>query len=372
VSPILVKPFLGCNMNCTYCYESGYRKAHDPEMSYDLDAIFRAIDGLPHARRGIGLHGGEPLCLPKPDAERILAKSLEVTGKSLVQTNGTLIDDEWIEIFKRNKTHVGISCDGPGELNRFRMSLSMTKQLTEAIIKLKKAGIGVSVISVLSIANVGTPERLAAFKSWLLELRDLQIGGRLNPCSMGNNLQFELAIDDLAEVYRNLTWFCMEHGLTWSPISDLAVKVNGGHAVCSFEGCDVYHTDSAVVILGDGTITNCMRTNDSSILLRHPSKYPTRSEVLQSMPQKYGGCKECPYWNYCNGGCPSTAIDGDWRNRTYLCQVWKAVIEILLNSRKLLLHKIGGNHGDTGNGKGRSNQGHTDSHRDTPHRDTGG
>jgi len=326
-------------------------------MDYDLDVVLAAMEKVPYADRGIGLHGGEPLCMPKADVDKILSKCKELSGRSQIQTNGVLIDDEWIEIFKKNKTHVGVSCDGPGELNSFRMSVPETDRLIKTLIRLKNEGLGVSVIGVVSKANAGTPEKLARFKEWLLELKELNIGGRINPC-VGNK-QCELEINDLVKVYRDLTLFCMEHGLTWSPISDLAVKINGGDAVCVFQGCDLFHTDSATVILGDGSITNCMRINQKDIILRHPSKYSTRDEVLQAIPQEYGGCRGCKYWNYCHGGCPSTAIDNDWRNRTYLCPVWKGIIELLLNARKLILY----------NTRGKRSGGHRDEHRDVPHVD---
>jgi hypothetical protein len=32
-----------------------------------------------------------------------------------------------------------------------------------------------------------------------------------------------------------------------------------------------------------------------------------------------GGCKGCKYWSVCNGGCPSSGVDEDWRNRTIWC-----------------------------------------------------
>jgi len=365
--PILIKPFLGCNIACKYCYEAEFRLTNPQKMDYDLDAIIKTMAGLPNNNRGISLHGGEILCLPKQDVDRLLAKSMELTGRSQVQTNGTQIDDEWIEIFKRNKTHVGISCDGWGELNSFRMDVTRTAKLIRTIHRLKEEGFRTSIISVLSRANVGTPDKFASFKEWLLELKDLKIGGRLNPCSATGNPDIELDMESLVAVYKDLTLFCMEHGLTWSPMSDLARKVAGCGAVCVFQGCDIYHTDSATVVLGDGSVTNCMRTSNEDILLRHPAKYNTRDEILQEIPQENGGCRGCTYWSYCRGGCPSTAIDDDWRNRTYLCELWSGIIEVILNARKFLNSNITKK---TSKPKDQRD-GHTDSHSNTPHVDTG-
>ena len=38
--------------------------------------------------------------------------------------------------------------------------------------------------------------------------------------------------------------------------------------------------------------------------------------------KKYGGCKDCEFFDNCHGGCPSQAINGDWRNRTELCDLY--------------------------------------------------
>ena len=65
-----------------------------------------------HCGNSICAHGGEPLILPKQELEKILKFAFDKTGQSSIQTNGTLIDDDHILMFKRYKTGVGISIDG--------------------------------------------------------------------------------------------------------------------------------------------------------------------------------------------------------------------------------------------------------------------
>jgi uncharacterized protein len=358
--PILVKPYLGCNLKCKYCYEGEYRKTHECK-TYDLDKVIDAIEKNydPKRQKDITLHGGEPLCLPKADAERILAKSFELTQKSSVQTNGTLIDDDFIEMFRKYKTHVGISLDGDNGLSRFRFNADTETKIIETIDKMKSLGIGVSIIAVVSRSNAETDEQLSLFKEFLLKMGKRGIGGRVNPCGLNGDMSVELPPERMAEVYRQLTLFCVLNGLTWSPFSDLASKLNCGSAVCCFQGCDLYCTDSAFVILGDGTVTNCMRTNGEDICLRAESKSAIRSKVLQSVPIEYGGCKDCEYWQYCMGGCPTTAIDGDWRNRTEFCVVWKSIIQTLQMVKRLTDYKMPG--GTSGS--------HLNQHKDNPHID---
>lgn len=317
---LLIKPFLGCNLACLYCYEEKYRRKNKPEKIYNLEAIFKRMEEFKNLE--MSLHGGEALCLPKKDIKAILAKMHELTGKSSLQTNGTLIDDEYIKIFKKYKTSVGISWDGPGDLSAYRPGTAKVGSMIE---RLAKEGISVSLIMVLSKANAGTSKKLKKLKDYLLSLDRLRILGRINPCS--GAAKQALSMEKLKEAYLDLANFCLHRNLKWSPFTDMINGLQGKSRVCTFTSCDIFSTPSAIVILGDGSVTNCMRTNQESIILRHPACYKIRDEILQEIPQEYGGCQDCQYWAACFGGCPASAIDDDWRNRTYLCPLWKSLFQ---------------------------------------------
>ncbi|QWK20800.1 hypothetical protein [Thermus antranikianii] len=76
---------------------------------------------------------GEPLLIPKADLERLFAFGLERYGQNGIQTNGALIDEDHIALFRKYRVHVGFSIDGPGELNRLRWagSVEATDEATE-------------------------------------------------------------------------------------------------------------------------------------------------------------------------------------------------------------------------------------------------
>ncbi|GAJ08793.1 unnamed protein product, partial [marine sediment metagenome] len=255
---------------------------------------------------------------------------------SSIETNATLIDKDFIELFKKYKTHVGISLDGPGELSKYRMSARKANKVNELIPQLIKEGLGVSVIAIVSKSNAETLELQGRFKEWLLVLKGLGVGGRLNPCSGEGVAEYELDMNTLTEFYLDLANFCIRNGVSWSPLSDMSLRMRSRGAVCVFMGCDHYHTSSATVILGDGSITNCMRTNQGDIILRHPAKYNTRDELLQEIPQEHGGCQGCEFWYACHGGCPSEAINADWRNRSLFCPMYKELFKFYGNLMKAI------------------------------------
>lgn len=292
-------------------------------MNYDLKAILKKMEEVKPEFSEMCLHGGEPLLMKKEDVRKILTKIKKLTGHSGIQTNGTLIDDDFIKIFKDCSTDVGISYDGPGELSDYRLYSFKNADIEGKIKKMVKAGIKVSLIIVLSKSNAGTKKRLAKLKKFLLDLKEMGLCGRINPC--GGWKEYELGEKELAEAYLDLAEFCLKNDLRWSPFIDVINALQGRSRVCAFSGCDPFCTPSAAEMMGDGSLTNCMRLNKESILLRYPRKDNTRNEILAETSQEFGGCKDCKYWSACNGGCPSAAIDGDWRNRTYQCATWKAL-----------------------------------------------
>jgi len=324
---LLIIPHLNCNIFCHYCYEKRYRQKHKTETkSYDLEKMFKKMEELKNIHPEMCLHGGEPLMLPKEDVRAILLKIKELTGKSSIQTNGTLIDDDFIEIFKECCTSVGLSYDGPGELSEYRFyRLTKDPEFEKKIKKMIERGVGMSIIMVITKANAGTDQRLNKLKNYLLELDKMRITGRLNPC--GGVPEYELDEKRLTEVYLDLAEFCLRHNLKWSPFTDIINGLKGKSRVCTFSDCDPFCTSSAAEMLGDGSLTNCMRTNKENILLRHPIKYDTRNEILFETSQEFGGCQSCQYWSACYGGCSTMTIDNDWRNRTYLCSTWKALFQ---------------------------------------------
>ncbi len=317
---LLIKPFLGCNLACKYCYERDLRKKDLPKMTYNLKVILKKMEEFKDLE--MSLHGGEALKKKKKDVVKILAKMHQLKGRSGIQTNGTLIDEEYIKIFKKYKTSVGISYDGPGILSEFRPGSADVEKTIEKLINEK---LGVSLIMVLSKANAGTDERLKIFKEYLLKISKMGIHGRINPCSGAPN--YELDEKRREKAYLDLARFCLENNLKWSPFVDLAHGLQGKPRVCTLMGCDPFHTTSATVLLDDGSVTNCMRTNKEEILLQHPVIHETRLQILLETPQEFGGCKDCKYWTACYGGCASITIDNDWRNRTYLCSLWKSLFQ---------------------------------------------
>ena len=128
---VVLKVTERCNLNCNYCYffnagDDSY-KNHAAFISKDTVALLvRRLTEFSKEREleriAIHLHGGEPLLMSKAQLDSIcdeLRSNLAplVDLSITIQTNGMLIDREWIEIFNRHGVAVGISLDGTQEDN---------------------------------------------------------------------------------------------------------------------------------------------------------------------------------------------------------------------------------------------------------------
>jgi uncharacterized protein len=116
-----------CNLNCTYCYV--YNKGDAtwrtrPVIMSDAvleAAIARILDWCKRTGQSqvrLTFHGGEPLLAGRDRfdrwCERIRGRLQGTADVAFnVQTNGTLLDDKWAQLFLRNRIEVGVSVDGP-------------------------------------------------------------------------------------------------------------------------------------------------------------------------------------------------------------------------------------------------------------------
>jgi uncharacterized protein len=328
-----------CNIQCQYCYQNPQRDAGNLARSYDIEVMKNAIEaeGGPFA-----LFGGEPLLVPERDLESLWSWGLAKYGYNAVQTNGTLINDEHVRMFRTYKVSVGISVDGPSELNdaRWHGTLEKTREATarteNAIQRLCAEGLAPSLIVTLHRANA-VGDRLLRLVAWF---HDLERGGvrsvRLHLLETESEaVRAKYALTDAENVEALLTFASLQRklkSLTFDLFEDMRRMLLGqdASASCVWNACDPYTTQAVRGVEGHGERSNCGRTNKDGIDFGKGDKPGyERYLALHATPQEAGGCRGCRFFLMCKGQCPGTAIDGDWRNRTEHCEVWKAAFERL-------------------------------------------
>jgi uncharacterized protein len=287
----------------------------------------------------IVLHGGEPLLLPFNDVERILREVYELQGYTAIDTNGTLINDDFIKLFKRYKTTVVLSIDGYYPLNKLRgypNNGNKCKEYTTNLIKLIETlhseDIIVGLMVVLHRENA-VGERLKQLGKFLINMRQVGVtGGKLITCRMhGYNGGIQLTPEELFNAWKFIAKLSLiGSGIRYDPIPMLLDNLWGVTPPndCFMSLCDPFHTDRALRIMGDGTVANCSCADPIrglTIQTEEPSY--ERYMVLQKLPISKGGCAGCRYWNICFGGCPASS--SDWRLRDEYCLTFHKIYDYL-------------------------------------------
>jgi uncharacterized protein len=337
-----VRPLgVSCNLGCQYCYQNPQRDAGNAGREYDLEAMKAALE---REGRPFSLFGGEPLLLPKRDLEELWKFGLQRFGQNSVQTNGSLIDDEHVQLFKLYQVRVGISIDGPGELNdaRWAGTLEATRAATErtvsAIEKLSAEGIPPSLIVTLHRGNAAA-DRLPVLHAFIESMHALGVRSiRLHLLEVdGPEIAAKYALTPAENIDAALSFLSLEERrpeLRFDLFREMQAMLLGRdqESTCVWRACDPYTTSAVRGVEGRGQRSNCGRTNKDGVdFVKSRAPGHERTLALYRTPQEYGGCRGCRFFLFCKGQCPGTAIGGDWRNRSEHCESWKGIFRFLEN-----------------------------------------
>ena len=111
---VIFKPTYSCNFACRYCYLSDETKTpYRAELELVLKALFQVKDIMnPHDKRGTTLiwHGGEPLLWGYDNIKKVLEFTEDnfngYNYRHTIQTNLSLVDERFIDLFKKHKVYV--------------------------------------------------------------------------------------------------------------------------------------------------------------------------------------------------------------------------------------------------------------------------
>lgn len=182
---VIIKLAAGCNLNCSYCYvynheDQGWRS----RPKFVSDAVFdRALGAVgkysaSHDDHPLNLlfHGGEPTLVGPTRFSQLCERAKGVLGERLggitVQTNGTLLTEQWTKVFLRHGVHVGVSMDGPPAMHDARRvdhaGRGSSAKVVAGVALLRRAGLDPGLLCVIDPAASGV-EAYRYFRS--LEFR---------------------------------------------------------------------------------------------------------------------------------------------------------------------------------------------------------
>lgn len=127
LSTVIVKVTNICNLNCPNCFmfkkaDQSWRMRQKKMARATMDAMTVALAEYANVRDvrplHVILHGGEPLLLGHDDLAYLLDRLTSASDcfELSIQTNGTRIDDTFIELFRRFNVKVGVSLDGDSDV----------------------------------------------------------------------------------------------------------------------------------------------------------------------------------------------------------------------------------------------------------------
>ena len=351
INSYIVKVASHCNLDCTYCYE--YHTGDDSWLSMPklmstsvVDLLSRRI--AEHTRTHelsdiyINLHGGEPM-LYGLDRTRSLLERItgELTGVRIhwgIQTNGVLLNDAWVELFDQFGFHLGLSIDGPAEVNdRWRVdhkgqgSFDAVMKGVEALQTQAGYRILAGCLTVIdpesnplevyqTVSSLGAraidflfplgnwsnvppsktpdPETQAPFADWLIPIFDQWLDNDSGEIQIRT---FEEIIEHLAGGPGRLETIGLQH------VSLIVIAANG-----NIEGVDTLKSIPGQQVLGLS-----IAKNSFDEVLRHPA-FAFRQSGLDQLCAK---CRECPLVQTCGGGyLPHRWSDNNsYRNPSVFC-----------------------------------------------------
>lgn len=177
-----------CNLKCVYCgrNENKDNSCISSELSAD-DWISIFEDGKTVGLKKVNMTGGEIFC--RNDVLEIIERTINLGLDVSIETNGTVINDEQIEYLSKfkNNLSISISLDGINEeTNDKTRGKGSYKRTFKTINKIKKSGIPLRIITVLSKNNYDEIPKLATTIH-----EELGLGFRLLP----NIIEYGKGID---------------------------------------------------------------------------------------------------------------------------------------------------------------------------------
>jgi uncharacterized protein len=348
IQMVVLQSTTGCNMNCDYCYLSeASRKSNRSFPLSSLAPLFTNIFSSRYVGDSILVcwHSGEPLLL-KPsyydeaiDIINQVAKNHRGPNFKIrydMQTNGTLIDDQWCDFFLRHREQfdLGVSCDGPAFLHDQHRTTWSGKGTHERVIrglnKLCSAGISFNIIAVVPPSAIDFPDELFDFAHYYRRsLTDFHFNfmdaplDKINEFTVNQNdreryfrfiarllqrcakseLDAEpLRIRNLTHMYKKMfaspeTQEKLSARSMSKPFKTLNVEVNGDvttfyAGLTSQEYKDLYGDDKGLVV-----------GNALTQSLNEIAAAPKLQQIANDFETSHRACENgCDYFSMCSGG----------------------------------------------------------------------
>jgi uncharacterized protein len=357
-----------CNLGCKYCYTGSaffnLSKIDQVNKRFVelLPVLYRFFDQLMEYNENqntkVTFHGGEPLLITVANWRKMLDyikfKNFYITPT--IQTNGTLINDDYLKLFKEYNFEIGVSLDGTKELNDITRPLKNGKSsfplVYKGILQLKEHSLKFGVLVTLNKTNLNEIETLYGF------FKERNIPFSIRPIFQTQYIKddiFQLSPKEYGKAFCKLfdIWFDDENAnisLINEFTSLIAQFVNPieGLVSCNFT---MKCSEHFIAFDLNGEVSPCNRFYGAKEFIYGNILDQTLEELLNSPVAKplskrwgmlaNGECCSCEIQEYCFGGCPadSFSLKGDYFAKDYYCESYKMIFHHVNNRIQAVLKK---------------------------------
>ncbi|MBO5230407.1 MAG: 4Fe-4S cluster-binding domain-containing protein [Clostridia bacterium] len=317
----LVKPASSlCNLKCGYCFYCDEASEREKNFSSVMDIataenlIKKMFDFCgDNSALTFMFQGGEPLIAGLDFFKKFVetAEELKTEGSAInysLQTNGTLISEEFCEFFKKHDFLIGVSLDGKKELHDKMRSQSFDKAM-RGIELLKKYDVDFNILSVITAES----DASELFDFYIKNgFRDVQPIYCLDPLG-GEKAEYSLGAKQLARFKKRLfnLWFAEVSKGNHFYVRDfdniLSLITKGKAEQCGASG----RCNAQLVVEADGTCYpcdfycldeyECLNINKADI--NDILNCEGLKKFFEHDEEKNSLCPACPVKAVCGGGC---------------------------------------------------------------------
>lgn len=361
---LLIKPASGaCNYRCRYCFYhdvTHYRaESNRGMMSREtLDILLKRAFETGTRKVNLAWQGGEPTLAGLDFFSYMVRRVRELKPAGVevtqtLQTNGSLLDDDWTHFFARENFLIGLSLDGPKEyhdaLRLDSEGKGTFRKTMNAVRLLSRHKVNFNILTVVNGYNARHAGKLYRFFAqnglrYLQFIPCLDSFGELVPASFSlTPAQYGCFLIELYRLweadYRLGNYVSIRH-------IDNAVRILAGYPS---EECGTLGRCSLnTVIEADGQVYPCdfycIDQYSLGNLAEHSIEELNRSGAARAflapsltLPER---CSNCPYAFLCRGGCRRHRDYGEVLGENRFCQGLQSYYEACLPSMTAIAHTL--------------------------------
>jgi uncharacterized protein len=361
-----------CNLGCKYCFFLSKKDLY-PDSSFRMtdelleNYIRQYIEAQKAPLATIAWQGGEPTLMGLDFFRQSVKYEQKFRRPNMIiqntmQTNGTLLDDEWCEFFWENNFLIGLSLDGPRELHdAYRVDKTgrpTFDRVMRAAKLLRRHKVEYNILTTVHAANAEHPLEVYRFlrdevKADFIQFipiveRDNDTGFQEGDTVTDRSVKADQYGRFLISIFNE--WVQKDVGRVFVQIFDVALAAWAGAppGICAFsETCG-----TAMAMEHNGDMYSCDHFVEPKYFLGNINEKSMARIAGSAKQQKFGRdkldslpdyCRRCAVRFVCNGECPKNRFiktsDGE-PGLNYLCAGYREFFRHIDGPMRFMAHEL--------------------------------